>query len=122
MAFELYHSFFENCLISNKENIWSLVTSQMAVMHVWMVSESPFTHVLCSGRLIALQKKLGGMRPEAVEYIWHRLAAKCVNIYALSLLDGSLAPVQLGLGISECCEAIADATRWFLVAFPTTLS
>ena len=39
--------------------------------------------VIFGGRLIALQKKDGGIRPIAVGYTLRRLAAKCANSYAL---------------------------------------
>ena len=66
--------------------------------------------MLFGGRLIALQKTSGGIRPVAIGYNWHRLAAKCVNKHAIQLLDGSLAPVQLGVRIPGGCEAAVHAT------------
>lgn len=76
------------------------------------------TPVFFGGRLIALQKKSGGIRPIAIGYTWRRLAAKCVNKYAITLLDGSLAPVQLGVGIHGGIEAAVHATRRFLANMP----
>ena len=35
--------------------------------------------IIFGGRLIALNKKGGGIRPIAIGYYWRRLAAKCVN-------------------------------------------
>ena len=39
--------------------------------------------ILFGGRLIALQKKDGGVRPIAVGYTLRRLAAKCTNAYVI---------------------------------------
>ena len=85
-----------------------------------MVGKCPpsVTPVFFGGRLIALQKKLGGIRPIAIGYTWRRLAAKCVNKYAITLLGGSLMPVQLGVGELGGCEAAVHATRRFLAGMP----
>jgi hypothetical protein len=76
------------------------------------------TPVFFGGRLIALQKKSGGIRPIAIGYTWRRLAAKCVNKHALSLTEGYLTPTQLGVGVSSGCEAAIHATRRFITHMP----
>ena len=70
------------------------------------------------GKLFALGKKSGGVRPIAVGYTWRRLAAKCANSYALSLLRPYLSPRQLGAGIPGGCEAAVHATRRFVESMP----
>jgi hypothetical protein len=40
--------------------------------------------VLFGGKIFTLNKKSGGVRPIAIGYTWHRLAAKCANSYAIS--------------------------------------
>jgi hypothetical protein len=47
---------------------------------------SSVTPIFFGGRLLALQKKLGGIRPIAIGYSLRRLAAKCVSKYALNIL------------------------------------
>ena len=66
------------------------------------------------GKLIALNKPDGGIRPIAIGYYWRRLAAKCANKYALVQLEGYFAPLQLGAGVSGGCEAAIHAVRRFL--------
>ena len=72
------------------------------------------TQILFGGRLFALQKKAGGVRPIAIGYTWRRLAAKCANIYALAALGDRMLPVQVGVGTPGGCEAAVHATRRFL--------
>jgi len=79
---------------------------------------SSVTPIFFGGRLIALQKKSGSISPIAIGYTWRRLAAKCVNKYAIAVLGDSLTPVQLGVGISSGCEAAVHATRRILANMP----
>ena len=74
--------------------------------------------ILFGGRLIAIQKKSGGLRPIAIGYTFWRLAAKCVNTHAISLLRDYLTPTQLGVGVSGGCEAAVHATRRYLDSMP----
>ena len=69
------------------------------------------------GKLAALVKKSGGMRPIAVEYTWLRLAAKCANSYAMSRLGDYFTPIQLK-GVSGGCESAVHATRRFMESMP----
>jgi hypothetical protein len=45
-----------------------------------------FRHIFFGGRLIALNKKSGGIRPIAIVCTWRRLAAKCANAFACNKL------------------------------------
>ena len=76
---------------------------------------------LFGGRLIALQKKSGGIRPIAIGYTWRRLAAKCANKFAITSLGDSLLHRQLGVGAPGGCEAAVHATRRFLTNMPADI-
>ena len=66
------------------------------------------------GRLIALNKKCGGIRPIAVGNTLRRLTAKCASFYAIDRLAEELSPRQLGVGVAGGCEAAVHAVRRFL--------
>ena len=70
-----------------------------------------FIPVLFGGNLTALMKKSGDIRPIAVGYTWRRIAAKCVNAFAISFLGDYFAPTQRGVGISGGYEAAVHAAR-----------
>ena len=65
--------------------------------------------IFFDGRLIALEKKSGGIRPIAVGYTLRRIAAKCANNFALTVLSNKLLPEQLGLGCLGGCESAVHA-------------
>ena len=69
-------------------------------------------------RLLALQKKSGGIRSIATGYSLRGLGAKCVNKYALTVLKDTFTPFQLGVGVSGGCKAAIHATRRFLSNMP----
>jgi hypothetical protein len=54
--------------------------------------------VIFGGRLIALQKKDGGIRPIAIGYTLRRLAAKCANSFVIAKRSSELKPTQVGVG------------------------
>ena len=70
--------------------------------------------LLFGGKLLALNKKDGGLRPIAVGYYWRRLASKCANSYALEKLGSHFGHVQLGVGVPGGCEAAIHAARRFV--------
>ena len=74
--------------------------------------------ILFGASLIALEKKLSGIRPIAIGYTLHRIAAKCANNFVLLSLGNKLLPTQLGLGSSGDCEAAVHATRRFINDMP----
>ena len=92
-----------------------LITAITAFVNLLLNGKCPpaIATVLFGGRLIALQKKSGGIRPIAIGYTWRRLVAKCANKHALSVLNNSLAPIQVGVGTPGGCEAAIHATRRF---------
>ena len=75
--------------------------------------------VLFGGRLIALNKKAGGIRPIAIGFTLRRLIAKCASRFAAKKLDGYFAPRQLGFGSSGGCEAAVHAARRFINSMPS---
>ena len=70
--------------------------------------------VFFGAKLIALEKKGGGLRPIAVGYTLRRLVAKCANSYAQRKLADFFCPLQVGVAVSGGCEAAVHATRRFL--------
>ena len=67
-----------------------------------------------SGRLIALTKSSGGIRPIAVGMTFRRLVSKCASSYGTSRLVSYLSPHQLGVGTPGGCEAAVHAARRYL--------
>ena len=74
--------------------------------------------IIFGGRLIALNKKGGGIRPIAIGYYWRRLAAKCANNIIAARLRGYFSPIQVGVGVKGGCEAAIHAVRRFLQDMP----
>jgi hypothetical protein len=70
-------------------------------------------------KLIALQKKEGGIRPIAVGLTLRRLVAKCASFHVRQFIGDKLAPLQLGFGTPLGCEAAVHAARIYLANCPT---
>ena len=70
--------------------------------------------LIFGGKLLALNKKDGGLRPIAVGYYWRRLAAKCANSHAIEKLGSYFGHIQLGVGVAGGCEAAIHAARRFI--------
>lgn len=56
------------------------------------------------GRLLALNKKSGGIRPIAIGFSLRHLASKCANSFGINRLRAYFRPNQLGVGTSGGCE------------------
>ena len=102
-------------MINNNETGPALLTSITNFVNMLLRGEChrevvPF---LFGGRLIALEKKSGGVHPTAIGFTLLRIAAKCANTFALNFLGNKLLPIQLGLGSSGGCEAAVHATSLF---------
>ena len=97
-----------------------LLPALTAFINMLLKGECPdeVRRVLFGGRLIALEKKDGGVRPIAIGYTWRRLAAKCANTYATTKLATYLHPIQVGVGVKGGCEATVHAVRRFLQSMP----
>ena len=74
--------------------------------------------MLYGGRLIAFQKRDGGIRTIAVGYTLRRLAAKCVNAFVINQRSEELKPIQVGVVVSGGAEAAVHATRRLLSNLP----
>ena len=81
-------------LITCKEAGQELVSVITTLTNLLLEGRCPseVATILFGGRLFALQKKSGGVRPIAIGYIWRRLAAKYANSYAISQLGNTLRP------------------------------
>ena len=56
--------------------------------------------IVYGGRLLAISKKDGGVRPIAVRYTIRRLAAKCANRHVIEERSRVLQPRQIGVGVA----------------------
>ena len=66
------------------------------------------------GKLIALRKKDGGIRPITVGYVIRRIVAKCANQAVMNNISQKLLPRQLGVGVKGGLKAAIHSTRRFL--------
>ena len=87
-------------LINCQETGSTLITAITRLINLMLVGECPLivTAVLFGGKLFALNKKSGVVRPIAIGYTQRRLAAKCANSYAVSSIGHKLLPTQVGVG------------------------
>jgi len=79
---------------------------------------TPVRPYFFGGRLFALSKPGGGLRPIAVGMTFLHLAAKIANKTAVSRCSSFLAPHQLGVGVQGGCEALVHAARSFISSCP----
>jgi len=68
--------------------------------------------IVFGGRLLALSKKDGRVRPITVGYTLRRLAAKCANNHVIERRSKALQPQQLGVCVAGGAEAAVHAVRW----------
>jgi hypothetical protein len=76
--------------------------------------DDDFRHIFFGGRLIALNKKSGGIRPIAIGCTWRRLVAKCANAFACNTLVSLFSPRQVEVAMKGGCEAAVQATRRYM--------
>ena len=90
-----------------------LKTALTDFVNLLLVGELPIEvrQILYGGRLIALQKKDGGIRPIAVGYMLRCLTAKCANSCVTKRRSEELQPTQIGVGVLGGAEAVVYATR-----------
>ena len=74
--------------------------------------------VFFGGRLLALSKKSGGLRPIDIGFSPRRLASKCANQFGSNRLKSSFHPNQVGVGIHGGFEAAIHSARRFLEGMP----
>jgi len=66
------------------------------------------------GRLLALDKKGGGVRPIAIGFTLRRLISKLACAFAIPIISPLLSPLQLGVGIAGGSEGAVHAARRFV--------
>jgi len=103
-------------VISCRESGQEILTDLTAFINLVLAGRCPksVAPVFFGGRMLALNKKCGGIRPIAVGLTLRRLASKCANSAVLKRLRPDFAPRQLGLGTPGGCEAAVHTTRRFL--------
>ena len=78
-------------------------------------STPPFVRSFFFGAtLIAVEKKVGGIRPIAVGGTLRRLVAKVAGAKVMAEMGALLAPRQLGYGMKGGCEAAVHSARLYL--------
>jgi len=60
--------------------------------------------VFFGGRLLALSKKTGGIRPIAIGFTLRRLTSKCASAFGIKKLAPYFYPRQLGVGTAGGCD------------------
>jgi hypothetical protein len=107
-------------LLGSQEAGAELLTALTAFVNVCLAGRCPnmLASVFFGGRLIALNKKSGDVRPIVIGFTLRRLAAKCANAFGISRLDKYLSPLQLGVGTPGGCEAAIHSARRFLQSMP----
>ena len=81
--------------------------------------DSEINTIIYGGRLIALSKKDGEVRPIAVGYVLRRLAAKCANSHVIEDRSKILRPRQVGVEVAGGAEAAIYATRRYISQHPS---
>jgi len=71
------------------------------------------------GRLLALSKKSGGIRPIAVGLTLCCSACKCTSSFGSKRSVSSFHPRQLGVGVAGGCEADIHSARRFMENMPS---
>jgi len=74
--------------------------------------------VFIGGRLLALNKKTGGIRPIAIGLTLRRLASKCANSFGIKKLSSYFYPHQLGIDTPGGCEAAVRSARRYIETLP----
>src|SRR5437867_3506901 len=70
--------------------------------------------IFYGGRLLALEKKSGGIRPIVIGLSLRRVASKVANSFGLGHLGNYFSPRQLGVGVAGGCEAAIHSARRYL--------
>ena len=107
-------------MINCREAGAELLSALTAFVNVLLAGRCPkqIAPIFFGGRLIALDKKSGGVRPIAIGLTLRRLAAKCANTVGVARLTSYFTPRQLGVGVPGGCEAAIHSARRFLQSMP----
>ena len=93
----------------------SLLTNLTSLVDVLLHGSLPekIARILYGGKLIAMRKKDGGIRPITVGYVIRRIVAKCANQSIINSVSLGMLPRQLGVGVKGGLEAAVHTTRRF---------
>ena len=93
----------------------ALLTNLTSLVNVLLKGSLPvdIVRIIYGGKLIALRKKDGGIRPITVGYVIRRIVAKCANQSIINRGSLGLLPRQLGVGVKGGIEAAVHTTRRF---------
>ena len=107
-------------LISCQEKGPDLLTALTGFVNMVLSGRCPeeVAPFFFGGRLIALEKKSGGIRPIAVGMTLRRLVSKCGSAFGVERMRSSLSPLQLGVGTPGGCEAAVHSARRYLQSMP----
>jgi hypothetical protein len=107
-------------LVNCREGGAELLSAVTAFINVLLEGScnSKLASFFFGGRLIALEKKGGGIRPIVIGYTLRRWASKCANSFAQSKLSKFFHPLQLGVGTPFGCEAAIHSSRRFIELMP----
>ena len=96
------------------------LTALTAVVNMTLAGHCPAdaAPTFFGGRLMALNKKSGGICPIAVGFTLRRLVSKCANTHAAAYLATYFKPIQLGVKVPGGCEAAVHSARRFLESMP----
>ena len=111
-------------LATCKESASTFVPALTAFVNCLLTGDCPpeVQPILFGGKLIALNKKSGGIRAITVGYTLRRLTAKYASAFAVSNLLDYLYPIQLDAGVPGGCEAAVHAVRRFVDSMPSNYS
>eukprot|EP00042_Codosiga_hollandica_P020570 m.67121 g.67121 ORF g.67121 m.67121 type:complete len:315 (-) comp49942_c0_seq2:307-1251(-) len=93
---------------------WALILSTLMADH----PPQQFVSILASGKLTALSKPNGGVRPIVTRSTLVRLLAKCVLNKDQQYLTSDLAPLQAGVGMPGGAEMVVHSARELMRQHP----
>lgn len=89
----------------------------LKLVNLILSGELPRHGSLLDSALVGTEKPGGGVRPIAIGEVWYRLAGACA-LKALPKVGASLAPLQVGAGVSGGIDAAAHAIQAALAEDP----
>ena len=107
-------------MLLSREGGSELLSALTAFVNMVLAGRCPkdVAPVFFGGRLLALNKKSGGIRPIVVGFSLRRLVSKCATSFGTKHLTDFFHPHQLGVGIPGGCEAAIHSARRYLEALP----
>jgi hypothetical protein len=107
-------------LVSNQIAGPDLLKALTGFVNMLLAGLCPASVAKCffGGRLLALDKKAGGIRPIVIGFTLRRLASKLANSMGITKIMSYLSPRQVGVGVPGGCEAAIHAARRYLEDMP----